>query len=59
MAISKESKQAIKNLIESLSVQKKIASRSLQKLEKEVYNLTARINEIDSTITKLEADLNG
>lgn len=57
MAISKESKQAIRQKIETYHVQKKIAQDQLNKAEKQVEKLSERLSDIEATIAKLESDI--
>ena len=57
MAISKESKQAIRQQIETLHAQKKIAQNSLDKAQKQVDKQSDRLADIVAMIAKLESDI--
>lgn len=59
MAISKESKDAIRARIEELDGKKVPLQREIQELNDKRANLISRRDEIDGAITKLKVDLNG
>lgn len=59
MAISKESKDAIRARIDELDGKKAPLQREIQELNNKRSALVARRDEIDAAITKLKVDLNG
>lgn len=59
MAISKESKQAIRVELENLSRKKKIVSREISSFERKLSDLNKRLIEIDGAMNKLTSDVNG
>ena len=59
MPNSTETKRVIRQQIEVLIAQKKIAQNNLTKAERQVTKLSARVTDINTALTKLEADLNG
>lgn len=59
MAISKETKDAIRSRIEQLDGLKAPLQKEIQDLNNKKAVLVARRDEIDNAITKLKVDLNG
>lgn len=59
MAISKESKQAIRVELENLSRKKKIVSREISSFERKLSDLNKRLIDIEGAMNKLTSDVNG
>jgi uncharacterized coiled-coil DUF342 family protein len=59
MAISKESKDAIRARMEQLDGLRVPLVKELQELNEKRAGIVARRDEIDAAIAKLKADLNG
>lgn len=59
MAISGDSKQAIRQEIDRLEGQRNILNKRIQELKEKRDPLILRRDEINTTLDKLKADLNG
>lgn len=59
MAISKESKEAIRARMEQLDGMRVPLVKELQELNEKRAGIVTRRDEIDAAIAKLKADLNG